>query len=64
MRQQLDLSDVDAALELKDEFLREDAETLAMPTRQVARISCIVSQLAYSMACILARTIENFEIQD
>ena len=39
MRQQLDLSDVDSALELKDEFLGEDAETLAVPTRQAARIS-------------------------
>ena len=64
MCEQLDLRDVDAALELKDKLLREDAETLAVPTGQVARISCIVGQLAYSVPCVLARAIKNFEIQD
>ena len=64
MGQQLDLSDVDATLELKNKFLREDAETLTVPAGQVVRISRIFGQLTNSMACVLARAVENFEIQD
>ena len=51
-------------MELKYELLREDAETLAVPTCQAARVPRIVCQLAHSMPSILTRTVEYLEVQD
>ena len=51
-------------MELKDELLWENAETLAVPTCEAARVPRIVRQLAHRVASILARTVENLKVQD
>ena len=63
MSEKLDLWNVDSTLELNDDLLRVDAEALAMPADEVGRISCIGSQLADYVSRILARTVEDFEVQ-
>ena len=64
MSEKLDLWNVDSTLELNDDLLRVDAEALAMPADEVGRISCISSQLADYVSRILARTVEDFEVQE
>ena len=53
MCQQLDLSDVNTALELQDELLWEDAETLTVPADQVVGVTSIVRQLIDCVRSIL-----------
>ena len=61
MCQQLDLSDVNTALELQDELLWEDAEALTVPADQVVGITSIVRQLIDCVRSILTRAVEYFE---
>ena len=64
MCEELDLGDVDAALELKDEFLRENTETLAVPALEIVWVTSIVCQLTDRMLCVLTSAVEDFEVED
>lgn len=59
MRQQLNLSDVNWAPELQDEFLRKNAKALAVPTDEVRWVLRIRSQLVHRVCCVLTLTVEN-----
>ena len=51
-------------MELKDELLWENAETLAVPSCEDARVPRIVRQLTHCVAGILARTVEYLKVQN
>ena len=63
MNEHFDLGQVHTTLELHNYLLRVDAEALTVPACQIAWVPRIGCQLADSVCSVLARTMENLEVQ-